>query len=232
MLVPTTPHIPPSTRKQTRQSVPESTLTDKPNETPIPSNPISTSVSENGKDEEKLKTPSETEVEDALHYFQGSCSISNIEPGENVTDLEGERSPSALSYVSDDGVLRPLSSTASDHERALLRHSPSDENMVMDSDLPANLQTTNHDDPTFEIHPRPVDAARFYQPAPPKRDTGKRKADPQPESFVMEIDDDDDNDGGSALGDTDTPKYISLCLNFMRKAEAYITLLQDIYLYF
>jgi hypothetical protein len=206
-------------------------ITDEPNETPISSKSVSTTVSENGKDEEKLGTPSEAEVEDTLHDFQGSCSISNIEPDENVADLEGGRSPSALSYVSDDRVLRPLSPTASDHERATLRHSPSDENMAMGDDLPPILQSTSHDDPVPESHS--VGAAHFYRPASPKRDKGKRKADPQPESFVMEINDDDDDDNGGSVS-SDTPKYIpiSLCLNFMGKSEAYVAFLQNIYLYF
>lgn len=201
MLVPTAPNPSPSTRQKTRQLISEAMITDEPNETLTASKPVSTSGSTNGKDGDKLGTPSEAEVEDTLHDFQGSCSISNIEPDENVVDLEGERSPSALSYVSDDGDLRPLSPTASDHERAPSRRSSSDHKMTIDGDLPANLETTNHDDPASEIS-RPVDPAHFYQP---KRDKGKRKADPQPESSVMEIDD----DGGGGSVPSDTPKYNS-----------------------
>lgn len=219
MLLPPPPKVSP-TRRQTRHSVLESIITDEPNETPIASKPVSISVSTNGKDEDKLGTPSEAEVEETL---QGSCSISNIEPGENVADLEGGRSPSALSYVSDNNVLRPLSPTASDHERAPSRHSPSDEDMTMDRDLSANFDTTSHDG----LRPRPVDAASFYHPASPKKDKGKRKADPKPESFVMEIDDDG---GGSVV--SDIPKYISFCSNFIGQTEVYVDFLQDIYLYF
>jgi hypothetical protein len=72
----------------------------------------------------------------------------------------------------------------------------------MDDDISANLDITNDDDPVSEMLPRPVDTARFYQRASPKKDKGKRKADPQPQSFVMEIDDDDDDNGGSVVGDT------------------------------
>jgi hypothetical protein len=193
-------------------------VTDEPNETPTASKPESTSGSTNGKDGDKLGTPSEAEVEDTLHDFQASCSISNIEPDENVADLEVERSPSVLSYVSDDGEPRPLSPTASDHERAPLRRSSSDHNVAIDGDLPANLEITNHDGPASEVS-RPVDPARFYQP---KRDKGKRKADLQPESSVMEID--DDNGGGGSVP-SDTPKYISFYLNFIPKAETYVTFL-------
>ena len=146
---------------------------DEPNETPTASKPVSASVSENGRDEERF--PSEAEVEETLHDFKGSCTISNLEPDEDVAGADDGRSPSALSYVTDDGVLS------------------------------GNLQTANHDGPVSEI--RSVDTARFYQHASHKRDKGKRKADSEPESFAMEIDDDDDN-GGSALGDI--PKYFLL----------------------
>lgn len=195
MLVPTASNvIPPSTRRQTRQSISEAMIIDEPNETPTASKPVFASVSENGRDEDKF--PSEAEVEDTLHDFKGSCTISNFEPDEDVAGADGGRSPSVLSYVTDDGVLS------------------------------ANLRTTNHDGPVSEI--RSVDTARFYQHAPPKRDKGKRKADPEPESFVMEIDDDDDN-GGSTLSDK---KYFSPCLNFIGKTEVHVAFLQDIYLYF
>ena len=167
---------------------------DEPNETPTASKPVSASVSENGRDEDKCA--SEAEVEDSLHYFKDSCTISNFEPDEVVAGADGGRSPSALSYVSDDAAVS------------------------------ANLRTANHDGPVSEI--RSIDTASFYQHAPPKRDKGKRKADPEPESFAMEIDDDDDN-GGSALG---TPKYFSPCLNFIGKTEVHVAFLQDIYLYF
>lgn len=197
----------PSTRQQTRHSIPEPMITEESSETPTASKPASRSASETDGYEDKPITPSEAEVEQTLHDFKGSCSISNIEPGGNVTGVEGGRSPSALSYVSDDipkRVLRPLSPTASDHERALLRHSPSpsDENMAMDlaDDLPANLRNTNHPDSKM----RTVDAASFYQHAPPKKDKGKRKADPEPQSIVMEIDEEDDEDGGSVLSGTST----------------------------
>ena len=174
VLVPTASNvISPSTRRQTRQSILDSMITDEPNETPTASKRVSASVSENGRDEDKF--PSETEVEETLHDFKGSCTISNIEPDEDVAGADGGRSPSVLSYVSDDA---------------------------------ANLPTANHDGPVSEICS--VDAARFYQHASPKRDKGKRKADPEPESFVMEIDDDDN--GGSAM--SDTPKYLSPYLNF------------------
>jgi hypothetical protein len=187
---------PPSTRQQSRQSISEAMIIDEPDETPTASKPVSASVSENGRDEDKF--PSEAEVEDTLHDFKGSCTISNFEPDEDVAGADGERSSSVLSYVSDDGVLT------------------------------ANLQTANHDGPVSEIHP--VDTARFYQQAPPKKDKGKRKADSGPESSVMEIDDDDDDKSGSALNDTH--KYFSPCLNFIGKTEVYVSFLQDIYLYF
>ena len=151
-------------------------IIDEPYETPTTSKPVSASVSENGRDEDKF---SEAEVEDTLHDFKGSCTISNFEPDEDVAGADGGRSPSVLSYVTDDGV------------------------------LPANLGTTNQEGPVSEI--RSVDTARFYQHAPPKRDKGKRRADPEPESFTMEIDDDDVDNSGSALGDT--PKYFFPCLN-------------------
>ena len=187
--------IPPVTRKQTRQSISESMIIDEPNETPIASKPVSASVSENGKDEDKF--PSEAEVENTLHDFKDSCTISNLEPDEDVAGADGGRSPSALSYVSDAGVIS------------------------------ANLQTANHDGPVSEMPA--VDTARFYQHAPPKRDKGKRKADSEPESSVMEIDDDDDN-GSSAL--SDIPEYFFPCLNFIGKMEIHVASLQDIYLYF
>ena len=197
MLVPSASNVTsPSTRQQTRQSITEAMVIDEPDETPTASKPVSVSVSENARDEDKF--PSEAEVEDTLHDFKGSCTISNFEPDEDVAGADGERSPSALSYVTDDGVLT------------------------------ANLQTASHNGPVSEI--RPVDTARFYQQAP-KRDKGKRKADPEPESSVMEIDDDDNDDnGGSALNDAH--KYISPCLNFIRKMEVHVAFLQDVYLYF
>lgn len=215
----------PSTRQQTRREPNE------PNETPTASKPVSTSVSDE-RDEDKMRT-SEAEVELTLHDFKGSCSISNIEPSEDVVGVDGGRaeSPSALSYISDDiskGGLRLLSPTASDHEQALLRRSPSDEKMAMDvaDKFPTNLRTTNDDnDPISEA--RSVNAASFYQHAPPKRGKGKRKADLKTESSVMEIDDDDD--GGSVL--SDTPKYLSLPLNSIGRTEIHIAL-QNIYLYF
>ena len=80
-------------------------ITDEPNETPTASKPVSASVSENGKDEDKF--PSETEVEETLHDFKGSCTISNIEPDEDVAGADGGRSPSVLSYVSDDAANLP-----------------------------------------------------------------------------------------------------------------------------
>ncbi|KAF8798789.1 cysteine proteinase [Phlegmacium glaucopus] len=205
VLVPAASYIP-STRQHTRQSISEPMITEEPSETPTASKPASTSVSENDRYEDKLVTPSEAEVEYTLHDFKGSCSISNIEPGENVAGVDGGRSPSALSYVSDDvpkHVLRPLSPTASDHERLLLRHSPSDETMAMDiaGDFSTNLPNTNDDDdPVSKI--RSVDATSFYQRAPPKKDKGKRKAEPEPEPFAMEIDDDDDDGDGPVLSDT------------------------------
>jgi hypothetical protein len=150
-------------------------IINEPNETPTASKPVSASVSENGKDEDKF--PSEAEVEKTLHDFKDSCTIT-VEPDEDVAGADGERSPSALSYVTDDGVFT------------------------------ANLHTANHDGPVSEI--RPVDTARFYQLAPPKRDKGKRKADLEAQSSAMEIDDDDDDNGGSALNDT--PKYVFLFL--------------------
>jgi hypothetical protein len=196
VLVPTASNVipPPSTRKQTRQSLPESMIIDEPNETPTASKPVSTSVSENGKDEDKL--PSEAEVENTLHFTR-SCTISNFEPDEDVAGADGGRSSPALSYVTDDGVLS------------------------------ANLPTANHDGPVSEM--LAVDTSRFYQHAPPKRDKGKRKAVSEPESFVMEIDDDDDN-GGSAL--SDIPKYFSPCLDFIGRTEVHVAFLQDIYLHF
>ena len=207
-----------STRQQTRQLISELMVTDEPSVIPTASKPISASVSVNDREENELRIPSEAEVEDTLHDFKGSCSISNFGPCEDEAGVNGGRSPSALSYVSDNvskDVLRPLSPTASDHERALLRHSPSDETMAMDlvDDLPTNLRTTNH---VSEM--RSVDAASFYQRAPPKRNKGKRKADPEPEpeSCVMEIDDDDVS-GSSVLGDT--PKYLSLCLNSVGRSR-------------
>ena len=170
-------------------------IVDETNETPTASKPVSASDSENGRDEDKF--PSEAEVEDTLHDFKGSCTISNLEPDEDIAGADAGRSPSVLSYVTDDGVLA------------------------------ANLQTANYDGPVSEI--RSVDTARFYQHAPPKRDKGKRKADSEPESFTMEIDNDDDN-GSSAL--SDTPKYFYLCSNFIGKTKVHVAFLQDIYLYF
>ena len=197
MLVPTISDVtPPSTRQQTRQSISEAMIVDEPDETPAASKPVSASVSQNGRDEDKF--PSEAEVEDTLHDFKGSCTISNFEPDEDVAGADGARSPSVLSYVTDEGVGS------------------------------ANLQTNNHDEHVSEI--LPVDTARFYQHAPPKRDKGKRKADSEPESSVMEIDDDNDDNLNSALNDT--PKYLSPCLNFIGKTEVHVTFLQDIYLYF
>lgn len=190
-------------------------IVDEPDETPTASKPVSASVSENGRDEDKF--PSEAEVEDSLQDFKGSCTISNFEPDEDVAGANGGRSPSALSYVTDDGILSTNLQTDN-------RGGPVSEIVTDDA---ANLQTTNHDGPVSEIPP--VDTDRFYQHAPPKRDKGKRKADSEPESSVMEIDDDDDN-GGSALNDT--PKYFSLCLNFIGKTEVHVTFLQDGYLYF
>ena len=183
MLVPTASNVtPPSTRQQTRQFISDAMIVDEPDGTPTASKPVSASVSENGRDEDKF--PSEAEVEDTLHDFKDSCTISNCEPDGDVAGADGGRSPSALSYVTDDGVLS------------------------------ANLQTADHDGPVSEI--LPVDTARFYQHAPPKRDKGKRKADSEPESFVMDVDNDDDNDnGGSAL--SDIPKYFSPFLNFVGK---------------
>lgn len=103
VLVPTVSNvISPSTRRQTRQSNSESMITDEPNETPTASKPVAASVSENGRDEDKF--PSETEVEETLHDFKGSCTISNIEPDEDVAGANGGRSPSVLSYVSDDAA--------------------------------------------------------------------------------------------------------------------------------
>ena len=175
MLVPTASNVtPPSTRRQTRQTISEAMIIDEPDETPTASKQVSASVSENGRDEDKF--PSETEVEDTLHDFKGSCTIS-FEPDEDLAGADGERSPSALSYLTEDG-------TSS-----------------------ANLQNANHDGPVSEI--LPVDTSRFYQHAPPKRDKGKRKADPEPESSVMEIDDNEDDTGGSAPNDN---KYFSPCL--------------------
>ena len=219
MLVPAATSNIPSTRQQTRQSISEPMIAEESSETPTASKPVSTSVSENDRDGDKLVTPSEAEVEHTLHDFKGSCSISKIEPGENLAAVDGGRSPSALSYVSDDiskHVLRPLSPTASDHERALLRHWHSDENLAMDvaGDLPANLRNTTHDDdPVSEM--RSVDAASFYQHEPPRKDKGKRKADLEPEPFPMEIDDVNDDDEGSVL--SDTPKYLSLCFKLPRE---------------
>ena len=181
MLAPSASNVtPPSTRQQTRQSISEAMIVDEPDETPTASKPVSASVSENGRDEDTF--PSEAEVEGALRDFGGSCTISNFEPDEDVAGADGERSPSALSYVTDDGVVT------------------------------ANLQTADHDGPVSEIHP--VDTARFYQQAPPKRGKGKRNADPELESSVMEIDDDDDN-GGSALDDTN--KYFSFLLKLHKE---------------
>ena len=218
MLVPAASNIP-STRQQTRQSISEPMITEEPS-TPTASIPTSTSVLENGR-YAKLGTPSEAEVEHTLHDFQGSCSISNIEPDENIAGADGERSPSALSYLSEDTanhVLRPLSPTASDHERVLLRHSPSDA-----SNLLANSRNANHDnDPVPEI--RSVDAASFY--ALPKKDKGKRKANPELESFVMEIDDEEDGDPMLS----DTPKYFLLRLH--SEDEGLCCFVQNIYLYF
>lgn len=208
VLVPAASNIP-STRQQTRQSISELMITEEPS-TPTASIPTSTAVLENGRYEAKLGTPSEAEVEHTLHDFQGSCSISNIEPDENIDGADGERSPSALSYLSEDTsnhVLRPLSPTASDHEGVLLRRSPSDEKMAMDfaSNLLANSRNANHNnDSVPEI--RSVDATSFY--ALPKKDKGKRKASPEPESFVMEI---DEEDGDPVL--SDTPKYFLLKLH-------------------
>ena len=222
MLVPAVSNTP-STRQQTRQLISEPMIVDGSSESPTTSKPVSTSVSENDGDEDKLKTPSEAEVEKTLHDFQGSCSISNVGPGENVADIDHGRSESpALSYVSEDtSKLRPLSPTASDHERGLSRHSPSDDRIAMDLGGNLSANTTNHDN--LEI--RPVDAASFY--APLKRPKGKRKA-PEPEPFVMEIDNEDD--GGPVL--SDTPRYLSLYLNFIQKTKVYVAFLQNTYLYF
>jgi hypothetical protein len=169
-------------------------IIDEPNETPTASKPVSASVSEYGRDEDK--SLSEAEVEDTLHNFKSSCTMSNfnLEPDEDVAGDGG--SPAALSYVTDDGVLS------------------------------ANLRTANHEGPVSEI--RSVDTARFYQHAPSKKDKGKRKADPEPESFLMEIDDDDN--GGSAL--SDTTKYYFPCLNLIGRTEVHVAFLQDIHLYF
>ena len=93
-------------------------IIDEPNETPTASKSVSASVSENGRDEDKI---SEAEVENTLHDFKGSCTISNFEPDEDVAGVDGGRSPSVLSYVTDDGVLS------------------------------ANLRTANHESPVSEI---------------------------------------------------------------------------------
>ena len=87
-------------------------IIDELNETPTASKPVSASASENGRDEDKF--PSEAEVEDTLHDFKGSCTISNFGPDEDVVGADGGKSPSALSYVTDDNVLSANLPSAND----------------------------------------------------------------------------------------------------------------------
>jgi len=63
----TAPNIP-STQQQTQRSRPEPMTAEEPNEMATASKPVSISVSENNRDEDKLVTPSEAEVE---HTLQG-----------------------------------------------------------------------------------------------------------------------------------------------------------------
>jgi len=101
--------------------------------------------------------------------------------------------------------------------------------MDLARDLPADFRSTSHgDNPVSEM--RSVDAASISQRAPPKKDKGKRKANPESKKFPMRINVVDNDDGGSVLDDT--PKYLSLRLNFIGKTEAHVMFLQNTHLHF
>jgi hypothetical protein len=134
-------------------------ITDEPNETPTASKPVSASVSENGRDEDKFH--SETEVEDTLQDFKGSCTISIIEPDEDVSVADGGRSPSALSYVTDDGVLS------------------------------ANLRIANQDDPVSEIRSVDAASFYQHAPPKRGKGKRKADPEPESFAMEIDDDDDD-----------------------------------------
>jgi hypothetical protein len=76
-----------------------------PDETLTASRPVSASVSENARDEDKF--PGDAEAEDTIHDFKSSRTISNFEPDRDVNGADGGESPSASDpffiKIEDDG---------------------------------------------------------------------------------------------------------------------------------